>query len=440
MVSGRALAVGCIAVITGFSCIKTPSVAEDEIAPVIELLPDNQTVYVGTAWTDPGCIALDNIDGNISSKVSVTGTVSTGTPGNYSIRYTVSDKAGNNAEKMREVTVALHPDVAAWYPFYRSCRDYSGKKLHGTVKGSAVLSADRLLHAQGAYMFDGKSCIEVPYSSVLDFPGSFTVSVWAQSAIAGTEYSSKAGKVGFVLNMGTGAAADFGIFYYADPGADLSGLCFRYNGKMVIDSLLDIRLWHHYAMTFSGSELCGYVDGKKAGSVVVAKGVIDDKPFRIGCESKDLNRYWYGSIDDILIINAALSADQIEQLAHAGAFIPDTSAAVDTSKTDTTKTDTTASSAERIPKNLSASITGSTGNLSLKLSWDALTGVAAYGVYFAEGTTVTVNDGYRVAGNNYRTFAGDLTEGREYTFAVCSIVNEKESALSSPLTVVFKVP
>lgn len=51
----------------------------------------------GTAFSDPGVNANDNIDGNISSNVVVSGSVNVNSPGTYTLTYNVSDAAGNNA-------------------------------------------------------------------------------------------------------------------------------------------------------------------------------------------------------------------------------------------------------------------------------------------------------------------------------------------------------
>lgn len=86
----------------------------DFVAPVISLNGDsNVTVYQNQSWTDPGATATDNVDGNLTSSIVVSGdTVNTAVIGSYTIRYNVSDAAGNAAtEVTREVNV-----VADWVP------------------------------------------------------------------------------------------------------------------------------------------------------------------------------------------------------------------------------------------------------------------------------------------------------------------------------------
>ena len=63
---------------------------------------------IGNSFTDPGATASDNVDGNITSSIQVSGdTVNTAAIGTYVIRYNVMDAAGNAAvEKTRTVIVA----------------------------------------------------------------------------------------------------------------------------------------------------------------------------------------------------------------------------------------------------------------------------------------------------------------------------------------------
>jgi hypothetical protein len=60
---------------------------------------------LGDNYTDLGATAIDNIDGDITSKIIVTGTVNTSLPGKYILKYTVTDKAGNIAKAKRIVIV-----------------------------------------------------------------------------------------------------------------------------------------------------------------------------------------------------------------------------------------------------------------------------------------------------------------------------------------------
>ena len=79
----------------------------DNVAPVISLIGLESVWHaVGTKYSDLGATAIDDIDGDISDRITSTGTVDVNTLGDYTIVYSVSDEAGNRAEEvMRTVTV-----------------------------------------------------------------------------------------------------------------------------------------------------------------------------------------------------------------------------------------------------------------------------------------------------------------------------------------------
>ena len=87
-----------------FSCQKEE---KDVTPPVITLSGYNPTyVNLDSTYVEPGYKAIDDVDGDITSDVVVTGTVDVHTEGNYILYYNVSDKSANAAEQQsREVKV-----------------------------------------------------------------------------------------------------------------------------------------------------------------------------------------------------------------------------------------------------------------------------------------------------------------------------------------------
>lgn len=70
----------------------------DTAAPQITLIGSNPLyLEVRTAYTEPGATAQDDRDGDISSRITVTGSVNNNAIGTYTLRYNVSDNAGNSA-------------------------------------------------------------------------------------------------------------------------------------------------------------------------------------------------------------------------------------------------------------------------------------------------------------------------------------------------------
>lgn len=91
---------------TDYTEIQRTILVKDEIAPTITLKGKSSvTVYLNETYKDSGCKAEDNYDGDITSKVSMTGEVDTKKEGEYTITYTVEDSSKNKAEITRKVVV-----------------------------------------------------------------------------------------------------------------------------------------------------------------------------------------------------------------------------------------------------------------------------------------------------------------------------------------------
>ena len=81
------------------SAIVLNTIPADTTPPVITLVGANPLfIEFGATYTDPGAIATDDVDGDLSSSIVVGGdTVNTSALGPYTVTYNVSDAAGNPA-------------------------------------------------------------------------------------------------------------------------------------------------------------------------------------------------------------------------------------------------------------------------------------------------------------------------------------------------------
>ncbi len=78
----------------------------DVTPPVISLGGfSDMCVKLGGAFSDPGYTATDNKDGNVTSSVTVSGTVDTSKVGTYEITYSATDAANNTGTVKRRVYV-----------------------------------------------------------------------------------------------------------------------------------------------------------------------------------------------------------------------------------------------------------------------------------------------------------------------------------------------
>lgn len=85
---------------------RTIYVVLDKTAPTLTL-NGNAVVDVEQCGTfnDPGAVATDAVDGNLTTAIVVTGSVNTSVVGNYTLTYTVKDAQGNTAITNRTVRV-----------------------------------------------------------------------------------------------------------------------------------------------------------------------------------------------------------------------------------------------------------------------------------------------------------------------------------------------
>ncbi|MDB4794959.1 DUF5011 domain-containing protein, partial [bacterium] len=83
----------------------------DTTVPVITLNGDaSMTLQDGVSFADPGATADDSHEGDISANIAVTGdTVNVSTAGTYTLKYNVSDTAGNQAVEVVRTVVVTAP-------------------------------------------------------------------------------------------------------------------------------------------------------------------------------------------------------------------------------------------------------------------------------------------------------------------------------------------
>ena len=86
----------------------------DPVPPVLTLA-GNETVYLnyGIHFNDPGYSATDNIDGDLTENVQITGAVDRYNAGTYTLTYTVTDSYDNTVSVTRTVIVRPKPKVPA---------------------------------------------------------------------------------------------------------------------------------------------------------------------------------------------------------------------------------------------------------------------------------------------------------------------------------------
>lgn len=100
----------------------------DLVPPVISLVGEASLVLnVGDVYVEAGATASDDVDGDITANIIISGTVDTAVAGEYTINYTVADSAGNSAVVVtrqvivnsvtlapQETFIIRHDDTIIW--------------------------------------------------------------------------------------------------------------------------------------------------------------------------------------------------------------------------------------------------------------------------------------------------------------------------------------
>jgi hypothetical protein len=78
----------------------------DTTPPVITVLGENPIkIKRGTTYIDAGATSTDNLDGDLTASIAISGNVKTDLSGTYAITYSVTDSSGNFSSTTRNVTV-----------------------------------------------------------------------------------------------------------------------------------------------------------------------------------------------------------------------------------------------------------------------------------------------------------------------------------------------
>jgi hypothetical protein len=180
------------------------------------------------------------------------------TEGIYTIQVLVSDGKGLSASASTSILVkqfsAAVGDIIAHYPFVGNTLDVSGNMLHGQSSG-ALPTSDFWGNANNAYSFDGiNDNISVANQPILNFQNAITVSCWFKPRALPERES-------FLLSHGSwqnrwkiSITPDNKIRWTLNS---LAGV-----GDLDSDIILQIDSVYHLAVTYDGSLMALFVNGK----------------------------------------------------------------------------------------------------------------------------------------------------------------------------------
>lgn len=208
------------------------------------------------------------------------------------------------------------------YPITGVARDYAGGNhglyhnvyTYNQIEGAIAKDSSKALHFEGSQEYGGWVSTSL---QVNDYPDAFTVMGWVRLSTAYGDYMSTS--VGYfgqndVLELGTGGGTHGG--WTSGIGSIYSPIDFG-DGE-----------WGLFVMTYDGTTLTLYLDGKEAGS-------------RTGASNFNVYRYYFniggggvrsdpevnmdfltGDIDDVAVFDTAMTQDDILAFWNKGQYGP----------------------------------------------------------------------------------------------------------------------
>jgi len=101
----RIQSISLIAVFLCASVLINSCTKKDKQSPTITVIDGDQIIQLRTSYNEPGVMAHDSEDGNVTSSIATSGNVDVNTVGSYQIEYTATDKAGNKGRAIRNILV-----------------------------------------------------------------------------------------------------------------------------------------------------------------------------------------------------------------------------------------------------------------------------------------------------------------------------------------------
>jgi hypothetical protein len=220
-------------------------------------------------------------------------------------RYSVEGGYADNAAAEAAVHVYQYSGLATGEVAYWKLDEGSGATAddavginHGTINGAAVWTTGKY---DDALSFDGvDDYVDVGIKANLDFSAGFTLEAWYKpgSSSDGAIVSKISDSItdGYMLWRDSSAADK--IKLYIDGGARASSISMT-EGQ-----------WHHVVGTWDGSEACIYVNGilSECNTWWSTAPASSGNAFMIGGYTGEKIK---ASIDEVLIYNKALTADEV---------------------------------------------------------------------------------------------------------------------------------
>ncbi|NLW03256.1 MAG: PKD domain-containing protein [Clostridiaceae bacterium] len=222
--------------------------------------------------------------------------------GKHTVELTVTDDSGNTSTATREFKVlpADYPNLYLYLPFDRDAADTSGKNM-------TVVSGDKTRFEKTdtgrAIRFDNKESrgISVNHSDYLDGLDQITIAFMAKKDSKNTAAT--------VIHKHT-------IY---SVGITASGFSAAINTeteskKISAEKVENDTNWHHYAITYNGSEIIAYLDGEEYARVKCSGKIKRDASRAVVIGRNPWGDSFEGLMDEIRIYDRALNQDEIKHV------------------------------------------------------------------------------------------------------------------------------
>jgi hypothetical protein len=238
-------------------------------------------------------------DGTVASGVCTQHVFSSG---QYIVKLTVTDKKGNKNTASRKLIILASefPNLYLYLPFDTDCLDASGKNM--TVTSSDSLLFERSTYGRTIRFNNNESrSISVNHSDYLDGFDEATIAFLAKKDYAGTAAT--------VIHKHT-------VYSIQITEDGLSGSFSTDSGSKTfsVASVVDDTDWHHYAVTYDGSDIVLYIDGIECSRTECTGKIKSDSSRSIMIGRDPWGDSFEGLMDEIRIYDRALSEDEIGQI------------------------------------------------------------------------------------------------------------------------------
>jgi hypothetical protein len=205
--------------------------------------------------------------------------------------------------------------IIGHWPLDGDAQDKSGNNSHGVIVG-ATLTSDRLGHDNSAYYFNGNSYIAVPNPTYFDLTEKLTLAFWVKFG--------QQNNFGAFISKWSGGRYDgknayfVGTSFIADPN-DILASTFSNNGQLNLSPVSGYNddQWHHLAIVYNNTKLTLYIDGQQKAESQIPPSPLNktSSPLTFGTINPLIaNQGFKGALDDIIIYNRSLSADEINNI------------------------------------------------------------------------------------------------------------------------------